>query len=69
MGFLQGRKPGHFIVEETSLANALVPSGFICQRWGVAWPMPDGSVVTEPEPASHRPGRSDVNLLPLALLF
>ena len=52
---LKGQKPGRFVVEESSLAREFLPSGYTCQRWGVALLMPDGSVSLEPEPAPVRP--------------
>jgi hypothetical protein len=43
--------PGRYVVEESSIAGETLPSGYTCQRWGIAIRKDDGSVVLEPEPA------------------
>jgi hypothetical protein len=48
---LQGAEPGRYVVEESSMAGEFLPSGFTCQRWGVAIRRANDTVVLEPEPA------------------
>jgi hypothetical protein len=48
---LLSAKPGRYVVDESSMAGELLPSGYSCQRWAVAIRQADGSVVLEPEPA------------------
>jgi hypothetical protein len=48
---LKGAWPGRYVIEELSMAGKLLPSGYTCQRWGVAIRQADGTVVLEPEPA------------------
>ena len=43
--------PGRYVIEESSRAGELLPSGYSCQRWGVAIRQADGTVILEPEPA------------------
>ena len=52
---LLGAKPGRYVMEESSMAGELLPSGYSCQRWGVAIRQADGSVELEPEPAPMKP--------------
>jgi len=49
---LSGAIPGRYVVEESSMAGELLPSGYSCQRWGVAIREADGSVALEPAPVS-----------------
>ena len=51
---LQRAKPGRYIIEESSVAGELLPSGYSCQRWGVAIRQADGTVELEPEPPPRR---------------
>ena len=46
--------PGRFIVEESSMAGELLPSGYSCQRWGTAIRHADGSVTLDPDPWENR---------------
>ena len=46
--------PGRYVVEESSIAGELLPSGYSCQRWGVAIRQADGSVTLEREPSPAR---------------
>jgi hypothetical protein len=46
-----GAESVRYVVEESSMAGGLLPSGYSCQRWGVSIRRPDGMVVLEPEPA------------------
>jgi hypothetical protein len=39
------------VIEESNMAGELLPSGYTCQRWGVAIRQADGTVILEPEPA------------------
>jgi hypothetical protein len=48
---LQIAEPGPHVVEESSMAAEFLPSGYTCQRWGVAIRQADGTVTLEPEPA------------------
>ena len=48
---LKGAWPGRYLIEESSMAGQLLPSGYSCQRWGVAIRQADGTVMLEPEPA------------------
>jgi hypothetical protein len=48
---LKGALPGRYVIEESSMAGELLPSGYSCQRWGVAIRRADGTVTLEPEPA------------------
>jgi hypothetical protein len=48
---LSGARPGRYVTEESSMAGELLPSGYSCQRWGVAIRQDDGTVTLEPEPA------------------
>jgi hypothetical protein len=48
---LQDVQPGRYAVEESSMAGELLPSGYSCQRWGVAIRLADGTVMIESEPA------------------
>jgi hypothetical protein len=48
---LKNAWPRRYVVEESSLAGELLPSGFSCQPWGVAIRQADGTVMLEPEPA------------------
>jgi hypothetical protein len=43
------------MIEESSMAGELLPSGYSCQRWGVAIRQADGRVVVEQEPAPVKP--------------
>jgi hypothetical protein len=43
--------PGRYLIAELSMAGELLPSGYSCQRWGVAIRQADGTVALEPEPA------------------
>jgi hypothetical protein len=51
---LNGAEPGRYVVEESSMAGELLPSGYSCQRWGVAIRQADGTVTLEPEPAPSK---------------
>jgi hypothetical protein len=51
---LLSAKPGRYVIEESSMAGELLPSGYSCQRWGVAIRQADGTVTLEPEPAPVR---------------
>jgi hypothetical protein len=68
---LLGARLGRYVVEESSMAGELLPSGFSCQRWGVAIRQADGSVILEPAPARMtRPAtrsRDSVRRSPLVL--
>jgi hypothetical protein len=46
---LRGTRPGRYIVEEVAAAGELLPSGYSCERWGVALVRPDGTWEYEPE--------------------
>jgi hypothetical protein len=46
--------PGRFVVEESSMAGELPPSGYSCQRWGTAIRHDDGSVTLDPDPWEER---------------
>jgi hypothetical protein len=48
---LKGAWPGRYVIEESSVAGKLLPSGYSCQRWGVAIRQADGTVELEQEPA------------------
>jgi hypothetical protein len=48
---LKGAWPGRYVIEESSMARELLPSGYTCRRWGIAIRKVDGSVTLEPEPA------------------
>jgi hypothetical protein len=48
---LSDAEPARYIVEESSMAGELLPSGYTCQRWGVAIRRANGTVVLEPESA------------------
>jgi hypothetical protein len=49
---LKGARPGRYVIEESSMAGEFLPSGYTCQRWGIAIRKADGSVELEPEPPS-----------------
>jgi hypothetical protein len=51
---LKGAWPGLYVIEESRMAGKLLPSGYSCQRWGVAIRQADGTVMLEPEPAPTR---------------
>jgi hypothetical protein len=51
---LSGAEPGRYVIEESSMAGELLPSGYSCQRWGVAIRQADGNLIFEPEPAPVR---------------
>jgi hypothetical protein len=42
---------GRYMIEESSMTGELLPSGYSCQRWGVAIRQADGSMMLEREPA------------------
>jgi hypothetical protein len=42
--------PGRFVIEESSMAGELLPSGYSCQRWGTAIRHADGSVTLDADP-------------------
>jgi hypothetical protein len=44
---LLSARPGRFVVDESSMAGELLPSGYSCQRWGVAIRQADGTVLLE----------------------
>jgi hypothetical protein len=46
---LLSAKPVRYVIEESSMAGELLPSGYSCQRWGVAIRHADGNVIVEPE--------------------
>jgi hypothetical protein len=48
---LNGVEPGRYVIEESSMAGELLPSGYSCRRWGVVIRQADGTVMLEPEPA------------------
>jgi hypothetical protein len=48
---LQRAQPGRYVVEESSACGELLPSGYSCQRWGVAIRQANGAVMLEPGPA------------------
>jgi hypothetical protein len=48
---LQMAEPGRYLIEESSTAGQFLPSGYSCQRWGVAIRRANGVVILEPEPA------------------
>jgi hypothetical protein len=37
------------------MASELLPSGYSCQRWGVAIRLADGTIALEPEQAPVKP--------------
>jgi hypothetical protein len=45
----QGRAAGRYVIEENSMAGGFLPSGYTCQRWGVAFREVDGSITLERE--------------------
>jgi hypothetical protein len=47
---LKGAWPGRYELQEASRPGELLPSGYSCQRWGVATRHADGTVTPEPEP-------------------
>jgi hypothetical protein len=51
---LKGAWPGRYVIEESSMARELLPSGYTCQRWGIAIRKADGTVELEPEPAPRK---------------
>jgi len=51
---LKGASRGRYVIEESSMAGELLPSGYSCQRWGVAIRQADATVILEPEPASMK---------------
>jgi hypothetical protein len=51
VAILKGAWPGRYVIEESSMAGELLPSGYSCQRWGVAIRKADGTVTLEPEPS------------------
>jgi hypothetical protein len=53
-GVLADAGPGRFIIEESSMAGELLPSGYSCQRWGTVIRHSDGSVTIDPDPWEER---------------
>jgi hypothetical protein len=51
---LKGAWPGRYVIQESSTARELLPSGYSCQRWGIAIRKADGTVELEPEPAPRK---------------
>jgi hypothetical protein len=51
---LQIAKPGRYVIEESSIAGEFLPSGYTCQRWGVAIRQANGTVELEQEPTPVR---------------
>jgi hypothetical protein len=54
VAILNGAWPSHYVIEESSMTGAFLPSGFSCQRWGIAIRKADGTVELEPEPAPRK---------------
>jgi hypothetical protein len=48
---LMSERPDRFIVEESSMAGELLPSGYTCQRWGVVIKDQSGANEIEMQPA------------------
>jgi hypothetical protein len=53
-GALADAGPRRFIIEESSTAGELLPSGYSCQRWGTVIRHADGSVTLNPDPWEKR---------------
>jgi hypothetical protein len=54
VAILKGAWPGRYVIEESSMAGGFLPSGYTCQRWGVAIRHVDETVELEPEPPRTR---------------
>jgi hypothetical protein len=46
---LKSERTGQYVIEESSIAGELLPSGYSCQRCGIAFREADGAITLERE--------------------